>query len=114
MGRGSPVSNTHLPPPGAGSAYAGCGGPETPLPIEEIRKRWWWVLERVRLQSPTTEALLRRARVEGLDVHDVIVTWPWGFHTRCLDDPRRREMIENVMEQVLGRRYGLRCVLVEP
>lgn len=80
------------------------------MTIDDIRKRWWWVLERLRAVSPTTEALLRRARVEGLDVHDVIVSWPWRFHVACVDTPKRREMIEDIMEQVLDRRYGLRCI----
>lgn len=81
---------------------------------EEVRERWWWVLDRVRGRSPTTEILLRVGRIERVLGDEIIVSWPFPFHRDAMDDVKRTRLVEDVLEEVMGKRYRLHCVLVHP
>jgi len=82
--------------------------------VDEVSRSWWWVLEQVRRQSPCTEAVLRRARLESVEGNTIVLSWPWRFHRNAIDHPARRRLVEAAVANVMGRSYRLRCVTKTP
>jgi hypothetical protein len=82
--------------------------------VDEVSRTWWWVLEQVRRQSPCTEAVLRRARLESVEGNTIVLSWPWRFHRNVIDHPARRRLVEAAVANVMGRSYSLRCVTKMP
>jgi hypothetical protein len=82
--------------------------------VDEVSRSWWWVLEHLRHQSPCTEAVLRRARLEQVEGNTIVLSWPWRFHRNLIDHPARRGLVEATVAHVMGRPYRLRCVTKPP
>jgi hypothetical protein len=81
------------------------------LPAEEVnsdelillKDRWSYILETIRPDNYSLEALLKQAKLLSCDKGSVCVEVPYAFHQRILDTPRSRNLLESVLSDVLGK-----------
>jgi chromosomal replication initiation ATPase DnaA len=78
--------------------------------LDEVRDRWSRIRQTVRASSRRIEALL--ASVDPFQIDDETLTLmaAYDFHRDGLNKDDTRKVIEEVVGQVLGRPYHVRCV----
>lgn len=100
----------------------GDNSPKTNPNTEEvlvIKDKWSYILETIRPDNFSLEALLRQAKLMGYEGNAVILEVPYAFHQRILEAPRARNLLESVLTDVLGKpskvitKIGKRPVRVE-
>jgi DNA polymerase-3 subunit gamma/tau len=80
-----------------------------------VLDNWARVVEAVRRRSPTVQALLRAPAVPiALDGNFVVLGFgpKSEFHRKKLEEPKNRDAVEQVLAEVLGHPYHVRCVAV--
>jgi DNA polymerase-3 subunit gamma/tau len=106
---------TAPPPLAAEEAPPGAAGPSSPGDIAAVLDNWARVVEAVRRRSPTVQALLRAPAVPiALDGNFVVLGFgpKSEFHRKKLEEPKNRDAVEQVLAEVLGHPYHVRCVAV--
>ncbi len=68
-----------------------------------LREKWDYILETIRPDNFSLEALLKQANLMGCDNGIVILEVPYAFHQRILETPRSRNLLESVLTDVLGK-----------
>lgn len=88
---------------------------EPDLDWESVVARWPRVLEEVKAKRAYTFALLADARPAALDADELVVEFPAGgeFAASTLQDPRHRGLVEQALQQALGRRLRLRVLVAD-
>lgn len=88
---------------------------EPELDWESVVARWPRVLEEVKAKRAYTFALLADARPAALDAAELVVEFPAGgeFAASTLQDARHRGLVEQALQQALGRRLRLRVVVAD-
>ena len=102
-----PVATEEAPP--AAAIPPGSGD------IAAVLDNWARVVEAVRRRSPTVQALLRAPAVPiALDGNFVVLAFgpKSEFHRKKLEEPKNRDAVEQVLAEVLGNPYHVRCVAV--
>jgi DNA polymerase III subunit gamma/tau len=84
-----------------------------------LKDRWNYILETIRPDNYSLEAMLKQAKLLGFEGGAVILEVPYAFHQRILEAPRSRTLLESVISDVLGKpakvitKLGKRPVRVE-
>lgn len=68
-----------------------------------LKEKWDYILETIRPDNFSLEALLKQANLTGCDNGVVILEVPYAFHQRILETPRSRNLLESVLTDVLGK-----------
>lgn len=68
-----------------------------------LKDRWSYILETIRPDNYSLEALLKQAKLLSCSEGTVCVEVPYAFHQRILDAPRSRTLLESVLSDVLGK-----------
>lgn len=68
-----------------------------------LKDRWSYILETIRPDNYSLEALLKQAKLLSCAEGMVSVEVPYAFHQRILDAPRSRTLLESVLTDVLGK-----------
>ncbi len=68
-----------------------------------LKDRWSYILETIRPDNYSLEALLKQAKLLSCEQGNVCVEVPYAFHQRILDTPRSRNLLESVLSDVLGK-----------
>ncbi len=76
-----------------------------------LRDKWNYVLEVVRADNFSLEAMLRSVKLGTIENGVVILKVPYSFHQRILETPRNRDLLESVLSDVLGKPTKVGCVL---
>jgi len=92
-------STSHLPPP--------TSNPD----ISKLSDKWTFVLETIRQNNFSLEALLRSAKIVDCSGGIVIIEVPYAFHQRILEQPKSRDLIEAVLSDVLAESIKISTVL---
>lgn len=79
--------------------------------LEEISRRWHELLEGIRPLNHSTEALLRAARPIELSGGYLTLEVFYKFHKERLESQKCREVIEQVIEEVLGIPLRVKYIL---
>ena len=109
---------------GVGSSPAACEdeessaatGPAGPVAFEEVATTWPAVLDKLRETSPALAATFDGARPVSLDEEEGLsVGFPaeFTFNKRKAETPEKRELMADVIEDVLGERLRPTYVLLE-
>jgi DNA polymerase-3 subunit gamma/tau len=95
------------PAPAATPATASAG----PLTLEWVKGNWRQMLVRIRPLSPQVQALLNST--EPLEVRGDTITLgcPFAFHRDRLSEDRNRDLVEQVLAQVLGQPCHVQCTV---
>ena len=87
-----------------------------PLPtsnsdLSKIHDRWTFVLETVRQNNFSLEALLRNAKIIDYKRGIVSIEVPYAFHQRILEQQKSRDLLEAVISDVLSEPVKIVTVL---
>jgi len=75
---------------------------------------WKQILAAIRPINASVEALLRAARPIGFDGKNLSLAVYYRFHKERLEDVKQRQILENVVEEILGVPVKVYCELTEP
>ncbi|HEX5376181.1 MAG TPA: DNA polymerase III subunit gamma/tau [Solirubrobacterales bacterium] len=100
---------------GGGSPAATGPAGQTALTLEEIQRTWPAVLDKLRETSPALAATFDGARPVSLDDEGLKVGFPGEltFNKRKAETPEKRELMADVIEDVLGERLRPTYVLLD-
>ena len=80
--------------------------------VEQLGANWKRVLESSRGANKKIEALLRSScepvAVEG---NTITLGFYFPYHKEMIEEPENRTTVENILSDVLGARYQVRCIL---
>jgi hypothetical protein len=65
----------------------------------------------MRARSPSLQAILRSGHVIKAENGEITIGFLHRFHQNQLVDPKKRKLLEEVVEEVMGRSYRVTCVL---
>ncbi|MBI2601036.1 DNA polymerase III subunit gamma/tau [Candidatus Daviesbacteria bacterium] len=71
--------------------------------LSKVKEKWNFVLETVRQNNFSLEALLRSVELGDCSGSTVVIKVPYSFHQRILDAPKNRELVEAIISDILGR-----------
>jgi len=108
----TPVDSSEQPEP---EASAEDDPPAGQLDLDQIINTWPAVLDKLRESSPALAATFDGARPVALDDEGLKVGFPaeLTFNKRKAETPEKRELMANVIEDVLGERLRPTYVLLE-
>ncbi len=109
---GGPRTEAQPPPAGPPEAVT---GPAGQLDLEQIVNTWPAVLDKLRETSPALAATFDGARPVSLDEEGLKVGFPaeLTFNKRKAETPEKRELMADVIEDVLGERLRPTYVLLD-
>ena len=99
-----PVSNVPALP-------AGRQHPSSNADLSKLSDRWTFVLETVRQNNFSLEALLRGVKILGCSGGVISIEVPYAFHQRILEQPKNRDLLEAVISDVLSEPVKIVTVL---
>jgi DNA polymerase-3 subunit gamma/tau len=117
-----PVAAGDPPPPAVAEASSGAGPPTTPpaaetqsLDLEEFKRIWPSVVEKLRESSPALAATFEGARPIGVSDDDLQIGFPaeLTFNKRKAEAPDKRELMAAALEAVLGQPLRPSYVLLD-
>ena len=79
--------------------------------FQGILERWPRVLEVVRQQDRTVEALLRSCAPQGLSGSTLTLLCDAQFHAKTLEQPDKKRLVEGAISRVAGRPCYVTCVV---
>lgn len=79
----------------------------------QVRMRWGEVLQRVKEAKITVHAWLMDGEPVSVDHDTVLIAFKNTMHRETTEKPANREIIERVMQDVLGKPYRLATVLIK-
>jgi DNA polymerase-3 subunit gamma/tau len=91
-------------------------GKDVPRDIDYVRSRWREFIRSLRGEgsSGNLDAFLRSA-CDPVDLEDdtLVLGFYYSFHKEKIEDAKYRHLVEKKLEEVFGRPYKIRCVLVD-
>jgi DNA polymerase-3 subunit gamma/tau len=87
------------------------GGAAESFTPEILRERWEEFLNALRPRNLSLEALMRSCRPLAVDGDIVVLGFDYDFHRGKVEEERNRSDVEDVLSNLMGRRYRVRCVL---
>jgi hypothetical protein len=94
-------------PPAASPTVPGAGAGNA----SEVEILWPAVVGGMRARSPSLQAILRSGHVIKAENGEITIGFLHRFHQNQLVDPKKRKLLEEVVEEVMGRSYRVTCVL---
>lgn len=79
--------------------------------ILKLKEKWNFVLETIRQNNFSLEALLRVVNLSECNGNSIIIEVPYSFHQRILEAPKNRDLLESVLSDILGRNMKIMTVL---
>jgi DNA polymerase-3 subunit gamma/tau len=76
----------------------------------EMERAWGEVVARMRDRSRSLQALLRSGYLLKVESGEVTVGFLHSFHRDQFTDPKKRRVLEEVLQEVLGSSYRVECV----
>ncbi len=81
--------------------------------LAEMQERWSEVLAAVKQQSRGLEAALKDGRIIALDKDVVVVGMPYEFHKTKLEEPKNKQMLEEVFGQLFNQPLRVRAEIAK-
>jgi DNA polymerase-3 subunit gamma/tau len=81
--------------------------------LEAIQERWAEVLAAVKQQNRSLEAVLKDGRIVALDKDIVVVGLPYEFHKTKLEETKNKQLLEDVLAQLLGQPLRVRAQIAK-
>ena len=77
----------------------------------DIDKNWNDILTKIREYNHSLISSLKLARVVTASQDSLTMSFPYRFHKEVVEQQKNRIVIEKVLEEVLGRRHKLICLM---
>jgi len=78
---------------------------------EVLRRRWAEFLDALRPRNLPLEALMRSCEPVAVEGDVIVLSFVHDFHRGKLEEERNKQDVEDVLSELIGRRYRVRCVL---
>lgn len=79
--------------------------------IKILQDKWTFILETVRQDNFSLEALLRGVKIQSVQNGLVILEVPYSFHQRILEAQKSKDLLESVLSSVLGKPAKVSTIL---
>ncbi len=79
--------------------------------LNMIKDKWNYILEVVRSDNFSLEAMLKQVKVLSCDGSKLTLEVPYSFHQRIIEAPKARNLLESVVAEVLGKNVKVATVL---
>jgi DNA polymerase III subunit gamma/tau len=83
----------------------------TILPYETVESRWADIATRMRSVNSSIMALLKTAKLIGMEGRFLILEVYFPFHKERLESTKNRTVLEGVLKETYGVPLGVRCVV---
>ncbi len=83
----------------------------TSLTIDALRDRWAELLDALRERALPLEALMRSCEPVAVEGDVVTLGFDHSFHRSRVEEEQNRRVVEDVLAEITGRGYQVRCVL---
>lgn len=91
---------------------SGNSGSTTMPDASDFRSQWDKIMAEIKSQKRSVEALLKAAEVDGVgDNDELILQFAYAFHKNKIEETENRQIVEQVIEEHIGRKITIRCVL---
>jgi DNA polymerase-3 subunit gamma/tau len=92
----SPTTNSHTP---------------TILGYELIMQKWSDVLASIKPQNRQLEAILKSGHIMTVEKDVVVLGFPYPFHKDKIEEPKNKQLLEEVLSQIAQQPLFVRCEL---
>lgn len=79
--------------------------------LQQVREKWEEVLKAIRPYNHSLEALLRSCRPSKCTSSKLILSASYEFHQKQLESARNKQLLEKVVQEVLGFPLKVTCLL---
>lgn len=83
------------------------------LDMQKIAEKWNYILETVKSNNFSLEALLRSAKIGEVKDKTVVIEVPYPFHQRIIEAPKSRDFLESIFSDILGRAIKVSTSVVQ-
>jgi hypothetical protein len=83
------------------------------LTPEALRSQWPDFLNALRPRNLPLEALMRSCEPQAVEGDVVVLGFTHDFHRSRVEEDQNRQDIEDVLAELIGQRYRVRCVLMQ-
>lgn len=80
------------------------------ISLEEVEKKWPQVYEQIKSCNASLPLLMRSCEVAGIDGGLVELGFEYALHVDTVNQEKNRRAIEDVFEQVLGKRLRVKAI----
>jgi len=80
------------------------------ISLEDIRSEWREILEEVKPHNHSLTAFLKTCQPIDMKGNEIIVSCQYSFHKDKLQRVENREIVEKVIEEILGRKVFLKFI----
>jgi len=103
----SSVSATAPTAPATGAPPAGSD------PLQAFVERWPDVLAAIKAQNRSLEAILKAGSPTALANGTVVLGFPYDFHKSKVEEPKSKQLLEEVLSTVLNTPLKVRCEIIK-
>ncbi|KXK26651.1 MAG: DNA polymerase III subunit gamma and tau [candidate division WS6 bacterium OLB20] len=83
------------------------------LSMESLRSGWDQILHGCKKINPHMVAMLTKARLDGLEEGNLLLSVPYKFHKSRLEQKRSQDIFASVTHELFGVKILMRCTLDE-
>ncbi len=81
--------------------------------VEDLQNKWEDVLAAIKPKNFSLVAILKGGRVLSFDNDLVVIGFPYDFHKEKADEPKNKQLIEEVLSLKLEKPLRIRCEIVK-
>jgi len=82
------------------------------LTVESLKSQWDDLLRALRERNLSLEALMRSCEPVGVDGDVIVLGFAYGLHRGKVETNENKQMVEDALSDLAGRRCRAQCVLL--
>ncbi len=107
-GATKPAARPSSPAPSKSQSTSAAGNPQ----FDALQQQWNDVLAAIKPKNRSLEAILKSGRLIALEERIVVLGFPYQFHKDKIEEPRSKQLLEEVLSEMLNKPMRVRCELV--
>ncbi len=81
------------------------------LTLDSVNSQWGRILDEIKLQNRSVEALLKSCRPLGVEGQELVLGFYYPFHKEKIEESQNKALVESVVSQAVEGSCYIRCVL---
>jgi len=81
------------------------------LTLDTVNTQWGRILDQVKLENRSVEALLKSCEPLGVEGQEVVLGFYYPFHKEKIEESQNKALVEAAISRVVERSCRIRCVL---
>jgi DNA polymerase-3 subunit gamma/tau len=81
------------------------------LTLDTVNSQWGRILDQVKLENRSVEALLKSCEPLGVEGQEVVLGFYYPFHKEKIEEFQNKALVESAVSRVVERSCHIRCVL---